>query len=1027
MKKFLIVLVSIIALVCIGMTFYQFAKNDEVIKVNTSTIYLNYGDTLSLDDIGFSRQEPNKDTEINFNAGGDAVTSIIKYDEIQKCYIPTEKGGSTTIEITTTNRKYKKFAIDVVVGTGTEENPFYISNETQLFNIGSQYPIDAYYRLVNDIEITSSHTPIGLIDGKYYEFVGNFDGNFKTISNLQLSECNFGGLFSIIGAKGVVANLIMENTSISGNFASAGSVAGICYGTINKVNVVNSSLDISYPTANIGAVVGVLANDTNTSSTASIMRTGAYADKDVYISGEGLIGGIAGQVNGGIIHACYTNLMIDNNSNNGITGGLVGLFNVDSNSYIRESYTVCTLNNVGLVGNIAGKIDIITELNNIDKNTVLLGLYYNSDTNNNGAVGQDNYNFANATDYSVNGKTSEEMKQKNTYVYYVNSSNNLVYWDKVWYLADGQYPILAYTSDITDIEEDDNITNSPDITNPDNDDTSENSYIISSKQDLIDVFQSKSTVQGDYILNSNIDMQNYIWEPVAFQGTFKSSDGNNYTISNLQIKSSSNYVGFFSILGKSTISNIKFSYTQILEGSNQSAGILAGYISGNSNINNVDLSNPYISSNSTYAGGLIGYTSNAIISINNCDINLIRTNGVINNLGGIVGYTSINTSITRCNASGVLLNAIKRVGGITSTNYGLITSSSVGGTINSLNENSTDAYFGGISAVNYGSMMGAIASANFNIINTSNHYYFVGGLVGYNLGNIESCFVKDVENNLSINSGKSSGTVYMAGLVAYNKGNLYTSKCEITTIGNTRSTSYTAGLATYNYGGTIYACQVYSTLYGHIVAGLTLYNGNNGVIDSCFAGKSFTSRATYNGSYVTSFAYQITSGKIIDSLVTANLYCNNTSGWIAGFVGFIPYTSGMFGIVENCVADVSFNGVGTKYLDVAEDGLLKASQTTGTIKKCIISSDAEVDGVIVSEYSESKFLFITIKTYEAGSGSSYIVATNYQLHDFNTYANPEICDFDISRRTDIFTKWYYSDKIEMAVPRAVGMWLYAEG
>ena len=188
MKKFLIVLVSIIALVCIGMTFYQFAKNDEVIKVNTSTIYLNYGDTLSLDDIGFSRQEPNKDTEINFNAGGDAVTSIIKYDEIQKCYIPTEKGGSTTIEITTTNRKYKKFAIDVVVGTGTEENPFYISNETQLFNIGSQYPIDAYYRLVNDIEITSSHTPIGLIDGKYYEFVGNFDGNFKTISNCFIAS-----------------------------------------------------------------------------------------------------------------------------------------------------------------------------------------------------------------------------------------------------------------------------------------------------------------------------------------------------------------------------------------------------------------------------------------------------------------------------------------------------------------------------------------------------------------------------------------------------------------------------------------------------------------------------------------------------------------------------------------------------------------------------------------------------------------------------------------------------------------------
>ena len=46
MKKFLIFLVATIVTVCIGLTFYQFAKNDEVIKVSSETIYLNYGDTL---------------------------------------------------------------------------------------------------------------------------------------------------------------------------------------------------------------------------------------------------------------------------------------------------------------------------------------------------------------------------------------------------------------------------------------------------------------------------------------------------------------------------------------------------------------------------------------------------------------------------------------------------------------------------------------------------------------------------------------------------------------------------------------------------------------------------------------------------------------------------------------------------------------------------------------------------------------------------------------------------------------------
>ena len=89
MKKFLIFLVAIITTVCIGVTFYQFAKNDEVIKVNTETIYINYGEKLSLDDIGFSRTEASKETKINFNAGGDDVTSIIKFDNATQCYIPT--------------------------------------------------------------------------------------------------------------------------------------------------------------------------------------------------------------------------------------------------------------------------------------------------------------------------------------------------------------------------------------------------------------------------------------------------------------------------------------------------------------------------------------------------------------------------------------------------------------------------------------------------------------------------------------------------------------------------------------------------------------------------------------------------------------------------------------------------------------------------------------------------------------------------------------------------------------------------
>ena len=49
MRKFLVFLVAIITTVCIGVTFYQFARNDEVIKVNTQTIYINSSDCIIIE------------------------------------------------------------------------------------------------------------------------------------------------------------------------------------------------------------------------------------------------------------------------------------------------------------------------------------------------------------------------------------------------------------------------------------------------------------------------------------------------------------------------------------------------------------------------------------------------------------------------------------------------------------------------------------------------------------------------------------------------------------------------------------------------------------------------------------------------------------------------------------------------------------------------------------------------------------------------------------------------------------------
>ena len=1022
MKKFLIFLVATIVTVCIGMTFYQFAKNDEVIKVNAQTIYINYGDTLSLDDIGFSRKEASKDTKINFNAGGDEVTSIIKYDSLTKKYIPTSKGGSTTIKISTTNRKYKTFSIDVVVGIGTEEFPYYISNETQLANIGTQYALDACFELVNDIDLKQAHTPIGLIDGKYNEFGGKFDGNYHTISNITINSCNYGGLFAIMGANSSVTNLNIDSAIINGEFINVGAVAGICYGNINKVVVSNASITNTYSASNTGAVVGLLQTDNLNKVTAGILRTSAYNDTDKVITAGGNLGGIAGTVKSAIIHACYTNLNL-NNSANSITGGLVGNLLVDRDTYIRESYSISQITAGDTAGNIVGRLALNsgTNLTDITKELVLVGLYYDNTLNKFGGVGSDVNNISSSTSFAINGKTTDEMKTKTSYVYYVNSSNNIVYWDKVWHLVDGEYPTLTFVSKFEDVIIGDTTQNpsnpgdtqNPDITNPDTPST--NVKLISSKQNLIDTFQTGEYVVGNYILNANIDLGGIKWKPVRFTGIFRSSDNQSYTISNFTINASGLYAGFFYSLSSAQIKNINFEDVTIEESnSNETASIVVGYIRGNTAITNVNVDSAVINSSAKYAGAIAGYVGNSIVRIKDCQVSGLHIGDNVLNPGGIVGYASENTNINNCKVLTInSLNGINRAGGVAAVNYGKINNCSFFGDITSASVANSTGYFGGLCGINYGDISNSLTFAEIDITNSANSnsgiYYFVGGLCGYNMGTLDTCSAYGNKYTANI----PTSPVFMGGLTGYNKGTLNACLASVTNIGEAKANVYVAGLSVYNYGGTIAGCAFLGNLNGYQVAGLVRSNSNNGTIDSCMAGKNENSRADFKGVEVATFAYEISSGFITNCLVNANLIGTSSSGWVAGFAGYMPCNKNTFGTISHCIANVRLSGTGDKYLDIVQSGLMKKYRTTGTITNCVISADAEVDDVIKATYS--KFLWITQKP---GSKSNYITTTTKEIQSLKTYVDVDTCDFDIASGEGK-SKWLYISNTQLPIPRAI--------
>ncbi len=156
-------------------------------------------------------------------------------------------------------------------------------------------------------------------------------------------------------------------------------------------------------------------------------------------------------------------------------------------------------------------------------------------------------------------------------------------------------------------------------------------------------------------LENNIDMNGYVWTPIAyndpmdfyFSGEF---DGNGKTIKNLKINGSdSPYVGFFGSLEGAKVHDLIFEDVVIFNTNTASpcTGVLAGY-NNHSEIENITLRGKIIVEGYNNVGGLIGESrvlNGAPASIKNININategsyvklLKRSGGYV---GGLVGYS----------------------------------------------------------------------------------------------------------------------------------------------------------------------------------------------------------------------------------------------------------------------------------------------------------------------------------------------------------------------------------------------------
>lgn len=938
MKKFLIFLVSLVVVVCVGLTTYYFMRNNEIITVKTKEIYCNAGDTIPLNSLGINIKRANvsNKTTFNYNAGGEDVTKYISYDKDSKAYVVSqENAGDVTLVIRTSNKKYSDFTISVHIGNGTKENPYYIFSETDLMKIGSTYRLDSHYLLMNDITLTSQFSPIGYNSNTsiWEGFNGTFDGNYHTIKAMNLAdvEAENVGFFSSVGANGVIKNLSITNANISGAYKNAGVLAGVIDGSVDKVIVANSNISNTASESRIGAIAGHLAGNMKMS----------YAD-NVSISVSGTeeselsnvkIGGLVGTINESTVQACYTNnVEITTAYANALTGGFAGEFIIGTETgSIQQSYanTVCSNENfAGFIAEITANANFNIEKANMLRHlignfAVVYGVENSEDITDNKLVANfDNKFFKNSIFetrsaffeedsalYLVRGFANvSEVISTNEFIYYAINVNTLTNWDTtyVWDISNNCLPKLRMG----------NI----DPASPSSEYLRRNleQIDLGNKKNFVEIFSSN--VDNESIkLSSDIDLTNG-WTPVAVSNSTIDGEGHTITI-NLNNASNAS-LGLFTTIDNCTIKNLNIIVTGVSANATN-AGALAGVITSSDNlttslIENVNViyqgfATPVI----TNFGGIAGTIGNtSIVNVNVSGLN-IGDNAQISNAGSVVGKVLANSQISKA-VINATISANSNAGGVVAVNDGTITN--VTGEV-VVNGNSTlsNSYTAGVVAVNNGTIDNINLNANVDIKKTGTTSY-VGGVVASNVGKVSNITITGEHVKISANT---TNTIYVGGVVATNSGTIENVSNNIASVGSyyVGANHYVGGIASIN-NGTISKVLIQSNLNGNYVSGVVAQmNNSKATIDQVAVGKFNTSTKQLSQNeikadkYIAGVVVDFKAGTITNVQASSKLI-GQTNSTRSSLVALIfPYGANL----KNATIDSSLAGYGTKYREVWTD------------------------------------------------------------------------------------------------------------
>ncbi len=239
-------------------------------------------------------------------------------------------------------------------GDGSSGSPYQVATATHLNNVRNHLGASFVQTANIDLGVSPYNTGSGFepIGDSSTKFVGSFDGNGFTISNLYIDRNATGvGLFGQVEAA-TITSVRLESVDIYNGGNNTGGIVGgsVVSGTSITDSYVTGT--ISSAGYNIGSVVGYGTglSVSNTFGDATVSTTSGFTN--------GGVGGLIGRINsGGTIHNTYFVGSVTGTTDNAV-GGLIG----SNSATVTDSYAAATITAPGsTVGGLIGTGGTVTD------------------------------------------------------------------------------------------------------------------------------------------------------------------------------------------------------------------------------------------------------------------------------------------------------------------------------------------------------------------------------------------------------------------------------------------------------------------------------------------------------------------------------------------------------------------------------------------------------------------------------------------------------------------------------------------